>query len=193
MSEKKYIITKPGFHKAVQTIYTDISKLNKATSYQIGQISSKVQNNTEALEATQKYYRQLATKVDSNSVALDIHANTLAKYTKYPMKVMNYEYVTLGAGTTVRFTSGDVDSAPLGLQFVFCKRNGENSYGNFHSFTVPKWAIMSQLGAGHEFWMNDGNGWAEKYVYIHSDRIVGYGGNTSEKNNVWCLRYLYLI
>ena len=109
---------------------------------------------------------------------------------KYPKKIYAGN-AQMNGDETKTFSEEDLKNAPTGLQLVFCPyANGAPLNRNFQSFIVNKKVIEDNQGAGHEFWLNNGEGWTERYVQIFSDKIKGHSTNT--KGN-WVLRYMYLI
>ena len=109
---------------------------------------------------------------------------------KYPKKIYAGN-AQMNGDETKTFSEEDLKNAPTGLQLVFCPyANGASLNRNFQSFIVNKKVIEDNQGAGHEFWLNNGEGWTERYVQIFSDKIKGHSTNT--KGN-WVLRYMYLI
>ena len=74
-----------------------------------------------------------------------------------------------------------------GIVLVFSAYDTTNSKAlneNFHSFFIPKGAVINHSGYGHNFTMQRAGSLFQKFIYVYPTRIVG---NSINNNSAWSL------
>lgn len=153
----------------------------------VGDLTSKIEENKEKNKETNsrcsRFFFELNDKIDVNSREIN-------EIREYPQLVYSGK-AQMNGKEQKTFKEDDLLKAPTGLQLVFCPyENGKPLNRNFQSFIINKEVIKDNPGAGHEFWLNSGSGWTERYLLISKDKIKGHSTNTTGN---WVLRYIYLV
>ena len=107
----------------------------------------------------------------------------------YPIEVYSGN-AQMNETETKTFDEELLKNAPTGLMLVFSPYDSGPLNRNFQSFTVNKLLINEHSGSGHEFWLNDGDGWVERYLNISKGNIKGHSANRKGK---WVLRKIYIV
>ena len=148
------------------------------------QIKGSIETVNNALKGT--IAGELSSKIEKNEKAI----SKIDKIKEYP-KLVYSGNAQMNGSEQKTFDADDLKNAPVGLQLVFCPyKNGSPLNRNFQSFIVSKKLVEDNDGAGHEFWMNDGDGWIERYLNISKNSVKGHSTNT--KGN-WVLRYILIV
>lgn len=174
-----------------EQIKGSIETVNNALKGTIaGELNSKIEKNEKAILKNVDTISKVESKVNEESRKIKENSEKINKIREYP-KLVYSGNAQMNGSEQKTFDADDLKNAPVGLQLVFCPyKNGSPLNRNFQSFTVSKKLIEDNDGAGHEFWMNDGDGWIERYLNISKNSVKGHSTNT--KGN-WVLRYILIV
>ena len=166
-----------------------------STSIGIGVYPNNKRNNILDIEYTTNFYRPV------NFLGNNIHNINLddGKHSWADM-MMGKD------GKKIEFPEQAVNNCLMGVSLVFCPIHYDDySYSlpssNYHSFFIPKFAIMndnSERGVGYEFWLNSGSEWKEMYIYVSKTGLTGHNSNNPFQvgtgyGRYWGLLYVSII